>query len=95
MEVVEIPSVNTPIDFQHWYIARSRKELKRGERICFLGERRTFVYTVMSRGLSADSVLVRYRKEGWKRERTTVIHGVSKWLERGIILIHDGSKSNG
>lgn len=91
MEVREVPPVNTPVDFRHWFIARSRKELRRGERICFVGEQRTFVYTVMSRGTTANSVLVRYRKEGWKRERTTIINGVDTWLERGLILIHDGS----
>lgn len=90
-----IPPVNGRVDFKHWFIARSRKELRRGEVICYVGELRTFTYVVLSRGTTADSVLVQYRKEGWKRTRTTVINNIAKAMERGIILIHDGSKSNG
>lgn len=83
--------VNARVDLRHWFIARSRGDLKRGEVICLLGEERTFIYTVVSRSLKSDSLLVRYQKQGWKGERSTIIYAVHQMLERGIILIHDGS----
>lgn len=91
MRAVPIPAVNTPVDYHHWFIATKRAQLKRDDVICYVGEKRTFVYTIVSRSRTSDSLLVRYRKEAWKRDRTTVLNNIGASLERGIILIHDGA----
>lgn len=89
------PIVTSPMDFQHWFIARSRSELKRGEVICLLGLRLTYTYVVLSRSRVSDSILVGYRKEGWKRDRVTVLNNVRELMERGVILVHDGASRVG